>query len=222
MQVEAKSTLSPGLTLTDTLQNALKVFGQNGNITLPRKSSQKFGASITSDVTRQESIAYTYALSKFLPPPGDPNPAAYRLSPPPAAGEPPKPVKPDDVCARSNVAMDDDLQIYDFLKSKIALAERSDVLGQKPGDPPFSALSFDVHFIVTKSASFTPIWQLAQVSADADGALLNGTRVKTDHLLITFGKLDANGKAEQELQEVHQAKLIGQAVFDAFNGRNLP
>ena len=86
---------------------------------------------------------------------------------------------------------------------------------------PFSALSYDLHFVVTRQFSVNPTWKLVEVAIGADGALYAGSRVKSDHLTMTFGPPEKGkpDKPSSELDQQHFARLIGQYVGDAVNGR---
>lgn len=262
-QVEAKSAITPGLTVAKPLRNAIRTF-DNGPVTVARTRGGKLGAGITRDITRTETIAYFFPFSNFK----------YRALPVRVKGEKPAEVDWKQECSqKTHITSDDNLQIYDFLHAKLELAATPGLLGQdhsaKTGDnqppvpepaavqaaarakalderkarsaalarkadgasedddgavhpkSPFSTLSYDVHFIVTKQASITPTWKLVEVAIDADGPLYAGSRIKSDHLTMTFGAPE-KGKPDQpssELDQQHFARLIGQYVGDAVNGR---
>ena len=256
-QVEAKSAITPGLAITKTLSNGVKTFSKNGPVTIARSRGASFGAGLTSDITRTETIAYFFPFSNFK---------NKRLLPPRIARQAPAKYSLEKCTQGTHIVSDDDLQIYDFLHSKLELAETAGLLGQAPseakeGEPkpveqkpatpasgaasghdcgcksaeptpkiaakappksPFSTLSYDVHFVVTKEFSATPMWKLVKVSIDSDGTLYDGTRAKSDHLTMTFGAPDPDkpDQASDEVNQQHFARLIGQYVGDAIRGHN--
>lgn len=237
-QVEASSDIEPGLSVTKTLQNAVKVFVKNGDVTVGRSRTAKFGAGYTRDITRTETIAYFFPFSNF---------AGYRLLPVRVMRQAPAKYDVSFCSQKTHIVSDDNLQIYDFLHSKLELAATPGLLGevspkkkdtatallasasgppdqtnvkaQEESKPPFSTLSYDVHFLVTKAFSATPSWTLVEVAVDPDGAFYQGKRVKSDHLIMTFGAPDDgdSSKASNEVDQQHFARLIGQYVGDAIN-----
>ena len=219
-QVQAKSSFTPSLSIAQPLQNALRVFPENGNVPIARSHGGKFGASISSDVTRTENISYFYLFDNWVNHNPLDKPEVRRLGPDWIAGQaPPEPIL-DKVCKKSNFAPDDDLQIYDWLHSKIRLAGHPGLLGEKPDDAPFSSLSLDIHFIITKSFDVAPVFKLVTVGINSDSKFYSGSRAKSDHLIITLGKPDP-AKPDQPSEEVsqqHFARLIGQSVADAIKG----
>lgn len=210
MQVNVKSTVSPGLSVTDILENVVKVFPANGDVTIGRNRALGFGATFASDVTRTETIGYFYKFSELS--------GEGRLSVPGPDGTPMTPIDTA-FCGPIDIVDKDDLQIYDFLHSKIMLAVRPDALPQKANKSPFDALSFQVKFIVTQGATVNPSWKLVKVGINPAGNFFNGQRIKTNDLTITLGPIteDKDGKPEPSLSlnEQHLANLIGRAVSDA-------
>jgi hypothetical protein len=95
------------------------------------------------------------------------------------------------------------------------------VIIRKPGEAPYSTFTYEVKFIVTETGSVTPAWKLLRVSANQTGTLFSGSKIETDDLTITMGKVDTkDGKtqASPELDQQHLANLIGQAVSNALQG----
>lgn len=225
-EVEAKATTSPGLSITDPLENAVKIFPENGNVTIARSHSAKFGVGYTRDISRTEKLSFFFAFKDWE-----------------------KPIT--GTCKTIALVPDSDLKIYDFLHSKIMLAATPGLLMQMQEDPtpaasvvavpaaqlipglpavaaappappkvkaPFSTLTYDVNFVVTSSVNATPSFKLVRVGINPDGTLFAGSRVKTDHLLLTFGEVKADGTASEEAKMQHFASLIGQAVRSSNSG----
>jgi hypothetical protein len=217
-QVQAKAKGSPGISVEDPLANVIKTFPTGGDVKIDRARTAGFGVNFGRDITRTEKISFFYSFAgweRFKAPLGD--------------------CKPIDIVA------DNDLKIYDFLHSKIWLAQVPNLLvnltpppeppkaepGQEAAPPvppvtdkppvppkvkaPYSTLTYDVNFIVTEGASATFGWKLVRIGVNPNEPLFEGSRTRGNHLLLTFGEVKDDG-ASEEAKMQHFASLIGQSV----------
>lgn len=209
MQVDVKSTTNPSLTWTDPLQNALKTFPENGNITIARSRAFGIGINASRQITREEVVGYLYDFADFN------WAAATPLSP-----EMPPSKYIAQECKATDLVPNNDLRIYDFLHAKMLLAARDGALPAADPKSKYETLTFQVKFIVTQSASINPSWKLVELAINPGNSLLyNGQRVRSNTLLITFGKVKAK-EPDQSLRDQHLANLIGQAVGDQLKQQN--
>jgi hypothetical protein len=200
--VDDKAGFTPGVTLNEPLENAVSVFSKNGNVTTGQSRSLGFGATLSSEATRTETIGFFYSFADLIDGPIDYDKCVISQGP----------------------FLSSDLKIDDFIGKGMDFANTTGVLSRKPGESPYQTFTYDVKFIVTQGASVTPAWKLLRVSVDQSGTLFAGQKVRTDDLTITMGKVmkDADTKAASpspELDQQHLANLIGQSVANALQGR---
>jgi hypothetical protein len=199
--VNEKSTFSPGISLTKPLENIIQTFPSGGNVTVGQSRSFGFGASVTTEATRTDQVGFFYTFSELV---GD-------WTAPGPAGE----------CGPTGgMSTDNDLKIADFMESKINLSRVPAVLERKPGKSPFSVFTYEVTFVVTKSANVTPNFKLVAISINPTGTLYNGQRIRTNDLVLTMGpvKKDQNGEVvgpSDAVRDANLAALIGRAVATA-------
>lgn len=206
VQVNVKSTATPGLSVIDPLQNVIKVFPENGNVTVSRNNSAGVGATLGSDITRTETMGYFYSFENLLKVEPARDPVTLRV------------ITDTSKCGKIDLVADNDLQFYDFLQRKILLAANPNALEQRTGSAPYDVISFQTKFIVTRGFSVNPSLKLARVSINPSGTFYNGQRVRTNDLTITLGPVKKdNGKTTptNSLNEQHLANLIGRAVADS-------
>jgi len=204
VQVLAKSTASPSLSVTDPLENVIKVFPENGNMTVSRNNAFGIGGTLGSEITRTETMGYFYAFADLT----------GRTGLKDRSGATPDHAR---FCGPIELTENDDLQIYDFLHRKVLLAAKPSTLPNATKGP-YDVLSFQVKFIVTQGATFNPTWKLARVAIGPSGTFYAGQRVRTHDLTITMGPVKKEGTetvATLSLNEQHLANLIGRAVADA-------
>ena len=201
--VDDKAGFTPGVTLNDPLENAVSVFAKNGNVTTGQSRSLGFGATLSSEATRTETIGFFYPFADMI----DDKVIDY------------------EACSKSQGHfLSSDLKIDDFVGKGMSVANTSGVLYRKPGESPYQTFTYEVKFIVIQGASITPAWKLLRVSADQSGTLFAGQKMRTDDLTITMGKVDKDPVTSattpsSALDQQHLANLIGQSVANALQGR---
>lgn len=207
--IEDKAVISPGLSITDPLENAVKVFSKNGNVTVARNKSVGLGASYTSDVTRTDTVGFYYPFVDLIAK----GPAAKDLPPGTDTGKLCGPIE--------GFAKDDDLDIENFMMSKIYISQQKDVLFRKPGTSPYDVFSYEVSFVVTTSANVTPGWKLARVAVMPTGTFFNGQRVRTNDLTISMGPPDDHDPTQpsRAVQDAHLVSQIEAAFRSALDSR---
>lgn len=201
MTVNNKDILSPGLQITHPLENAIAVFPKNGNVPTSRNRGLGFGATFGADATRTESISFFYSFEELLR----------------------SPIAPAQCKVSEGPYLSSDLKIADFLEKGVSMSLQPGVLGitRKAGVSPYQTFTYEVKFIVTRSANVNPSFKLVEISADQSGSLYSTSRIRTDDLTITMGKVETkDGKTSpsSEFDQQHLANLIGQAVSNAIQG----
>ena len=202
LAVDVKDNLSPGLSFTHPLENAISVFHRNGNVTTPQNRSVGLGFTWSGDATRTETLGFFYSVHDLTS-------SGFDWS----------------TCEAKGSYLSSDLKIAEFLEKGVSISHSMSAFPQKPGVSPYQTFTYEVKFIVTTSGSVTPAWKLVELSADQSSSLYMASRIHTDDLTITFGpvKTDKKTKAttpSPELEQQHLANLIGQAVANSLQGRH--
>ena len=197
LAVNDKAAFTPGISINDPLENAVSVFAKDGNVTTGQNRSLGLGATLSSDATRTETIGFFYAFEDLLK----------------------NDVIRFDQCERETGRfLSGDLKISDFIRKGMSFSNTSGVLSRQDKQSPYQTFTYEVKFIITQGASVTPAWKLLRVSVDQAGTLLAGSRVRTDDLTITMGKVE-DKKPSPALEQQHLANLIGQAVANSLQNR---
>jgi hypothetical protein len=213
--VDEKSSLNPGISLTQPFQNAVDVFAHNGNVTVSRSFSLGVGAANSADGTRTEIVAFTYSFSDLINEKG-----AERFRGKPCDNE-------------DGVFIQSDLKISQFLVNKVFLAKVpgsvviEDVANKaapKKAKDPFSTFSYEMAFVATYGGNVTPTWKFTQLSASTPAPLFSTSKTRTQDLTIAVGKTAPATKdnaATPSPQQLYllQAHLIGQAVATAIQSQ---
>ena len=200
MSVNNKNNISPGLTFNSPLENAVTVFSENGNVTTPQSRSVSLGYNWSADATRTETIGFFYSFKDLLASTIDPTKCKPSMGP----------------------YLSSDLKITDFLMKGLDISFQPGAIIRREGESPYSTFTYEVKFIVTTGGSATPAWKLVELSANQSGNLFGASRIHTDDLTITMGKIETkDGKAVPTLEfdQQHLANLIGQAVSNSLQGR---
>jgi hypothetical protein len=201
LSINNKDTFAPGLSFTHPLADAVTVF-KSGNVTTPQNRSVGLGFTWSADATRTETIGFFYSFRDILNSPID----ATKCKP------------------SEGPYLSSDLKIREFLDRGIDISLQPGVLTRKPGEAPYQTFSYEVKFIVTTTGDLNPAFSLVHLSANQSGTLYEASRIHTDDLTITMGKVEtdpATGKTSPspELDQQHLANLIGQAVTNALSHR---
>jgi hypothetical protein len=224
-QVDELATASPNLAYTKALHNVVSVFPAGGNVTTARSDSLAVGASVTSHVTRTETIGFYYKFADLDQEVKAQADAMAKQAGATAAGDIAGAEQTardlalarirDKPCESSgNILVYGDLKIHDFMRSKVSLARVAGVIEAQGKKPPFTTFTYEVQFILMGSGSATPTWKLVPVAMNPTAPFLNASRTKLHDLIVTMGP-DEDGQPSPEAQNQHQAQLIGQAVADA-------
>jgi hypothetical protein len=153
--VDEKSGFAPGLTL------------------IGRNFSSPLGASLTSDATRVETIAFTYSFKDLL--------AAEKLF------EKVNHRAPDCSVNEKGAYIDSNLKIGDFIRQKMVVASIPGTLDELGNASPYSVFNYETTFVVSYGGTATPTWTIAKVAVDSASAMLSASRQKTNDLSITLG-----------------------------------
>lgn len=201
LSVNNKNNVSPNLTFTNPLENAVTVFSKNGNVTTGQNRSVGLGFSWSADATRTETIGFFYSFKDLL-----------------ASNIDPEKCKPS-----TGPYLSSDLKIRDFLMKGIDISFQPGAIIRKEGQSPYSTFTYQVKFIVATGGSANPAWKLVELSLNQSGNLFAASRIHTDDLTITMGKIETkpDGKVAPTLEfdQQHLANLIGQAVSNSLQGR---
>ena len=195
LSVDDKTSLTPGLTLTKPVENAISYFKYYGNVTTQQSFSTILGLQASADATRSELIAYTYKVAEMLKHPYN-SPCDHE----------------------SPVLIYSDLKIADFILNKAYIAYVPDLVF---GQFPFTTFSDTVTFIVVSGGSVTPVWKLVNITGSSNTPFVNAVRTRTDSVIISIaqaGSTTAPGQPPQlsaEGEAINNAQLIGQAVANA-------
>ncbi len=213
LSVDEKSSLNPGISFSDPLQNAVKLFPSGGNVTISRSFTGGLGAVNSIDGTRTEIIAFTYSFYDLLHEKG----IEQYLG---------KPCDNED-----GVFIQSDLKIRQFLLNKVFIAKvpgsvivHSDKEKPKVVASPFSTFSYQVTFVASFGLNGTPTWKLTTLSVNPTSPLFSASHQRTQDLTISVGKTTPATKTNPavpsaEMAALHNAALIGQAVATAIQSQ---
>ncbi len=193
--VDEKSGLAPGLSFNSPYENAISYFRTGGNVTTQQSFSLGLGVSVSSEATRVETVAVYFPFAELVEGQDfstkglaatlavlDCNDVG------PATNGGPRPT------ALGRSTINSELQIRNFFSSKYYIIANPQLLELRSGLPvngtvsPFETFTYEVKFLVTTSASVTPVWKLVHVVTNAGGNFLSAMRMRTDDLTIVMGK----------------------------------
>jgi hypothetical protein len=202
LQVDESVSMNPGLSWTQLLPNAVKVFGVQNSVPVSQSFTFGLGATASSTASRIDKFNPQYRISYLL-----------------------KPETKDSVCKPENdpfkgigwvtpssspFLIESDLGIEDWLlgamfvnnalKSDVTpingstAPRKSDAKASGSGEPGAGATSkadtitYEIKFIIVSNASVTPTWKLIRVSANTgSGSFFGIGRTRTHDLIITIG-----------------------------------
>jgi uncharacterized membrane protein YgcG len=230
LQVDESSSLSPGVSLTTTLPNAVQVFGPGNSVSVGQSRSLSLGGTLSSTATRIDKFNPSYVVSYLMIPEGKNSVCRPENDPFVRNGLTP--------ASSSPFILESDLGIKKWLIGAVI----TDVLiGSKTGPAAKAgkktkageggdggaggsggggasgggggggglktdAYSYEIKFVIVSSGNVTPTWKLVQVSANTSGTFFATGRTRTHDLVITIGPND------NLTLNAHLASQIGQAV----------
>ena len=66
LTVDEKAALSPSVTINNPMKNIVSIFSSGGNVTSSQSSTQAFGASLSSEATRTETVGFFYPFADLI------------------------------------------------------------------------------------------------------------------------------------------------------------
>ncbi|MBZ9740686.1 hypothetical protein [Mesorhizobium sp. CO1-1-4] len=211
--------LSPGATFVNPLQNAVKLFAKNGNVTIARSFSAGVGVSAATTATRTETIQFTYLNSDLL-----------------------QSAKDIKNCKRfqGGTQIDGDLKIGEFIfdKAMLARAGNTSLYGEtsknfnatsfkRPGQswewPTFNTFTEEVTFLAAFGGNATPSWKLVSGTIDANSSLIAAQRTYTNDLILTMGPVTpptekTAATLSTAAQSQHNARVQASAIATSIHG----
>lgn len=201
--VEDQSGLSPGVSLSNPLENSIKFFPVGGNVTVPQSFALGIGGSGSASATRTETIQFTYVNDALF---------AYAKSN----------IRDGKVSCdkyHKGVIVESDLQIDQFIYDKASVATLNNITSAQTGYPPFNTFTDNVSFVASLGGNITPTWKFARISVDPSGNLLSATRTNTNQVTITVGPIQtyASKKGPAQLSPGAQSQHNTQTLAGAIN-----
>jgi hypothetical protein len=203
--VQEQNALNPGISYTNPLENSIKFFRVGGNVTTGQSFSFGAGGSGGVSATRLETIAFNYSFAELL------------------SEGPPR------VCNQTQgFQIDSDLKIDQFIYDKAVIAATGEATSVDIRLPPYTTFQDDVTFVASLGGNITPTWKFATVSAIPSGTLLSGSRMSTNEVIITLGKVakqptkGSPAQLSSDAQAVHNTTLTGSAAGGANNSQAPP
>lgn len=200
--VEEKAALSPSFAFTNPMRNVIKTFPSGGPVTVGQSQATAFGASIGSAATRTETVGFYYSFANLL--------ADGRVTEP--------------CSTKSDTLLRGDLKIAQFMQAKILASQNPGLIPREPDASPFDTFTYQVGFVITKTANLTPGWKLQYYLINPTAPLLNGSRAQTHDLTLTMGpvqKDDAGNPGPSDaVRDAHLAAMIGDEVARALGTLN--
>ena len=222
VQVDESAIFAPSLTITNNLSNHVSSFGSGGGVTFGQSFSLPLAVSGSSKATRTETNSFYFRFADLK---SDAElewkaeAAAANLAYDPSVRAAKRTAFLARPCpASGGVMMEGDLKIEDFIATKILTGSVPGVISRTDGTPPFDAFGYEITFVVTQGGSVSPSWRLYPISINQNAPLFVGSRVRTNDMILTLGKVDPDtNKPAKAADDVHQAALIGQAVAEALS-----
>ena len=203
LQVDESVSLNPGLSFTQYMANATKVFGVANTVTVPQSFNLGIGATLSSTATRIDKYNPQYSIA-FLS----------------------KPKTKDSVCNPGNdpferIGWSTPSSSPFLIESNLGIREwligAMVVNGQLPSDvtsgggtTKADTVSYEIKFAIVTNGNVTPTWKLVRVSANTGSAPFFGVgRTRTHDLIITIGP------NTPETNNVHLSSMITSGVATA-------
>jgi len=202
--VQEQSSLNPGISILDPLENVISHFPVGGNIVSAQSISTGLGLSGSASASRVETIAYTYSFPDLV-----------------AEGW------HDCAYFQKGVLIQSDLKIAQFIYDKAVAAGAGNPSTEYPGYPPYTTFQDEITFVASYGGSVTPTWKFAKVAVNPTSTLFSATRTKTNDLIITIGQvIPATDTSPAQLTaaaaSLHYAAVIGSATAQSVNSTAHP
>ena len=136
--------------------------------------------------------------------------------------------KPSKTAQFLSLIVNNDLKIYDWLKSALHIQEVIAGMGggaSNAGKDSSSsqavgqnAITHEVQFVVLTDGNVTPTWKLVRVSANPNSPFFDTQRQRTHDLIVTFGPKNKTGQLQQAAQQMHDAALYGLSNVNGIRG----
>ena len=110
----------------------------------------------------------------------------------------------------NKVIISQDEGILQGVKNDPVDATKAMTKPDKKSSSPFTAFSDEISFVVVYGGNATPTWKLVNVTGIANSPFISATRTRTHDVTIAMGR-----PGTPEIEAVHNAQLIGQAVATA-------
>jgi hypothetical protein len=190
LQVDESVSLNPGLSLNQTMANAVTVFGVGNTVTTPQSFSLGFGATLSSTATRIDKFNPQYSIA-FLSQP------ASKYSVCINGNDPLESIAPSSspFQIESNLGIKEwlvgALLVNSYLPSDLVQPDTPSTGKPKAGGgkkTKADTISYEIKFVIISNGNVTPTWKLVKVSANTASAPLFGVgRTRTHDLIITIG-----------------------------------
>lgn len=154
------------------------------------------GLQLSSRATRQEQITFTLDNQVLL--------AEAQLT---------KEARGDLGCSslQDGTQVQSDLDIDGFIVDKTVVAGGLEATTRSKDYPQFSTFTEKLTFLATYEASATPTWKLARTTYNPAAPFIQGTRSKTNMIVVTLGPLQSPLSPKAGAQLVEQARVIHNA-----------
>lgn len=202
VNVDEKSSLGPGVTLTRFFPSFRQTLSNGELVTGGRTLDIGLGGSLASTAAREQEITWFIVFADLFQE---------------------RKFAKNSCETEGRVLIDGDLKIKQGLFAGVFPA----TLARNISDPfinggRLQVVQHQVSFLVEASGNITPTWRFVDVSANAGGQFLGGTRNRKDTLLMTMGptQLAESGRQLRVVRLVpsgpvetsHTAKQIGNNV----------
>ncbi len=184
--VDEKSTLSPGVSFNQPLENAVSKLGKT-SVTTGQSFSLGLGGSLSSQATRIETVDFSFVFkSDFLDKRNE-----FKNRPTKCVGY-------------EGMQIDGDLKIHEWLQA----ATFPYLIPGNVHDSPPKTLQHEIQFVVAGSGNVNPTWKLVHFANGAGNTpLFNASRTYTNSLIITIGPAD--GQRKKPSKDVTDAHFVG-------------
>jgi hypothetical protein len=202
LQVDESSALNPGVTLNDTLANAVKTFGVGNSVTVGQSFNLGLGGTLSSTATRIDKFNPQYSID-FLSTPNSSQSVCIPGNDPFEALAP----RSSPFLIESHLGIKewlvDAMLVNDYLPSDLTHTETKTAAPERPlrstratasappgggGATKADTVSYEIKFVIVSSGNITPTWKLLRASANTGSLPFFALgRTRTHDLIITIG-----------------------------------